>query len=231
MSAAPDDKLLRKAWLKQKFISYEYHEELLSLHQQWYDMIKRAFARPEVKRDYPDLYKYFQETAFKNFDRVAKPGQWTPEFYQAHRIGGAYRGIADYGQLMYPNYWEWMTDAEREATQSLWLKMLQMCTNIRQTVDNLWISRFTGDDDSILDDELTGPIDWPTNWREQILGPEAAALAAKDALCIKAGEPVPESGTYVALDPRDRRFTVTAGEQLPDLDSSYGITVWQRIAG
>lgn len=223
---AMDEKELRKVWLKQHFLSYEYHEELLVLHQQWYAMIKQALARPEVERDYPEDYKFFRNVAAKNFDSIPLPGQWTREFQRAHRATGAFRSITDYSNIMYPNYWEWMTDEERQATDGLWQTMWQMSTNMRRTADRSWAKN---NDNILLNERYTGPIDWPADWREQVLGTEGAALANRDALRIKAGEPVPESGTYVALDPLDRRFTVAAGATLPDLKSAYGLTVWQRI--
>lgn len=225
---ALNDEQLRKTWLKQRFVSYEYQEQLLTLHQQWYGLVQTALMRPEVERDYPEKYKFFREVAFKNLDKVPKPGQVSREFQQAHYATGSFRSIADYQEIMYPSYWEWMTDAEREASQLLWIKMSRMSQNTRYTVDGRW--NYEGTDDWILDEEYTGPINWPANWRDQVLGEQAAALADKDATRIKAGTPVREAGTYVALDPRDRRFTVAVGDHLPDLDSSYGITVWQRVA-
>jgi hypothetical protein len=71
----PDDKALRKAWLKQKFASFEYHEEMLRTHAQWIALIEKSLARPEVKRDYPELHKMFTGPAKKNFDRAPKPGK------------------------------------------------------------------------------------------------------------------------------------------------------------
>ena len=55
------DKELRKAWLKRKFLSYEYHEELAVLHAQWYGIVRKALERPEVKKEYPSLYQEFKE--------------------------------------------------------------------------------------------------------------------------------------------------------------------------
>lgn len=41
----------------------------------------------------------------------------------------------------------------------------------------------------ILNEKYTGPIDWPANRREQVLGEQTATLAGKEAIRIKAGQP------------------------------------------
>lgn len=45
-----DDKALRKTWLKRKFGSYQYHEEMLAIHAQWVALIYKA---PERTRAAP----------------------------------------------------------------------------------------------------------------------------------------------------------------------------------
>lgn len=226
-----DENALRKAWLKQTFGSHAYHEQLLGLHQQFKGMIRSALERPDVQDAHQDSHDYFVRVALPVIESIPEPGQIPADSWKPGVSRGLIGNIKDYSRYIAEQpYWEWMPMPEQIALGKIWGRMDQMCTNIRRTVDKTWFQKIFGNDDELLDEQSTGPIDWPANWREQILGAEAAALAARDALRIKAGEPVPESGTYVALDPRDRRFTVTAGEQLPDLDSSYGITVWQRIA-
>src|SRR5690349_10245895 len=42
-----EERRLRKAWLKRKFRSFEYHEEMLRLHHQWVEVLRRALARAE----------------------------------------------------------------------------------------------------------------------------------------------------------------------------------------
>lgn len=226
-----DDDALRKAWLKQTFGSHAYHESLLALHQQFKGMIRRALDRPEAKRDHRDSYDYFVRVAMPVIESIAVPGQSGPESWKPGVSRGFIGNISDYSRYIAEEpYWEWMPAPEQVELGRIWGQMNQMCTNIRQTVDKLWFNPRKGDDDSILNERYTGPIAWPENWRDQVLGKQAAALAGNEAIRIKAGEPVPKSGTYVALDPRERRFTVDAGDCLPDLNSSYGITVWQRIA-
>ena len=44
MNAPLDDKPLRKAWLKRKFASWEYHEELLKLHDEYLSALHRHWC-------------------------------------------------------------------------------------------------------------------------------------------------------------------------------------------
>ena len=46
-----DDPELRKAWLKRRFGSFEYHEKLLDIHAAWLALIYAGLRRPEVQRD------------------------------------------------------------------------------------------------------------------------------------------------------------------------------------
>lgn len=225
LSNAPD-KELRKAWLKERFGSFEYHEELLRLHAEWYALVRKALERSEVSRDYPDLYRFFKETAFKNFDRVAKPGQWLPEFYMAHRAGGSYRAIASYGEIMYPNYWRWMTEDEFQAADAIWRKMSQMCQNIRRTVDQTWDKN---DPYTILNERYTGPIEWPVHWQDEL--PHELAVATQAGVTperVPAGQAVPTSGWWFTPAKANSRRHFNKGEVLPSIEgSAYGDTYWQ----
>lgn len=227
LSDTLDDKTLRKAWLKQTFGSHAYHEELLALHQQFKAIIRHALDRPEARRDHGESYDYFVRVALPVIESIPAPGtnsgvDWKPGFSR-----GLSGNITDYSKYIAEEpYWTWMPMPEQISLGRIWGQMNQMCSNIRRTVDRTWSK---SDDDAILNERYTGPIDWPVNWREQLLGEQAAALTNKDSLHIKAGEPAPEAGTYIALDPRDRRFTIATGDTLPDLGSAYGITIWQRI--
>lgn len=64
-----DHAALRKAWLKQRFASFDYHEFLLRLHEKWLDLLYTALARPEVRRDDPVHYKLFMGPARDIFAR------------------------------------------------------------------------------------------------------------------------------------------------------------------
>jgi len=247
-----DERNLRKAWLKQHFSSFEYHQSLLSLHAQWLDLIRRALARAREAdkarggvSNETDVYttRVFQgpkvrETAAEHFERVYLPliekfpreGQIQRSVWEKHKSTIAVPAIQDYNRYLFSETGDqafvWMTPNERAQLEEIWGRMNEMATNIRRTVQDTW-GRMN--DDILLNERYTGPIDWPANWKQEVLGTEGAQLSQHNLLQVGAGKPVPLAGTYVALDPRDRRFTVNAGDILPDLQSSYGSTVWQRI--
>ncbi|MGP1665010.1 MAG: hypothetical protein ACTS5I_03655, partial [Rhodanobacter sp.] len=145
------------------------------------------------RRDYPDLYRGFHENYFPIFDKVGKPGQLDPKKWEPGASAGYARRIAEYGQIMYPNYWEWMTEAELDAAMPLWGKMSRICLNIRQTVDKLW--EYEGTDDWILDDQYTGPIDWPPNWRAEVADVDASE-PENIPRSVAAGQPCPRTGWW-----------------------------------
>lgn len=230
-----DDKNLRKAWLKKKFASWEYHEELLELHDKYLSAMHRHWSRPEIQKQYPDFYQTMVSPVFLNFDKVPKPGETSRADWNKRRTVGwadsiAYnfnRGLGDFG----PPFTEYagMSDAERTRLNALIGAMLTHCSNIKYTIDTGYVNPRTGTDERILDEEVTGPIDWPTNWRQDLLGERGAALASATGLRVKAGNPVPQSGVWQALDIKGTRQTAQAGAKLPDLQSAYGVTIWQFV--
>lgn len=225
-----DDKALRKAWLKRKFGSFEYHEEMLRLHAEWMALIYRALARPEVQRNYPEDYKFFMGTAKTNFDKAPKPGQLDPALWEPGRQTGWARTISDYDRdsgLDLRQTWNWMTEEERAEMYPLWGRMSQMAQNIQYTVDKMWT--YKGSDDYILDESYTGPIAWPPDWREEVLGTGGSGLLGVSAPRVRAGDPVPQAGQWRALDGSAQVRRAAAGDALPDLKSAYGITVWQWV--
>ncbi|NMG76600.1 hypothetical protein [Aromatoleum diolicum] len=91
-----DHAALRKAWLKQRFASFDYHEFLLRLHEKWLELLYTALARPVVQRDDPVHYRLFMGPAKKNFDRAPKPGRLDPKYWEPGRQTGWARSILDY---------------------------------------------------------------------------------------------------------------------------------------
>ncbi len=73
MTNAPDEKTLRKAWLRNRFGSFEYHEEMLQLHAQWLTHIKRALDRFEKQEQPNQTTQWLRKVAIPNFERAAKP--------------------------------------------------------------------------------------------------------------------------------------------------------------
>jgi len=171
-----DEPELRKAWLKRKFGSFEYHEQLLKIHEAWLALIYASLARPEVKTNHPAEYAFFDGPARKNFDKAPKPGQLDPILWAPGQQTGWARSILDYGRdsgLDVVSVWNWMKDDERERMFALWGAMSRMAENIQYTVDKYWFNPRKGNDDSLLNELYTGPIDWPENWREELAGLQA----------------------------------------------------------
>ena len=227
-----DDKVLRKVWLKQKFGSFVYHEEMLTIHAQWVAHIKNALDRAEQNKAAAQPMAWLRTKAIPIFDKAAKPWKLDPAKWEPGKQAGWARDILDYDRdtgLDQTDTWMWMTEAERKRLYELWGQMSRMASNIRRTVDDTWFSQRRGNDDELLDEESTGPIAWAATWRNDLLGTQGAALAAMQALRIKAGEPVPQAGLWQALDASARQQRVNTGDQLPELASAYGITIWQRV--
>ena len=236
-----DDKALRKAWLKQKFASFEYHEDLVCFHEQWRGVLRRALVRAEGDSNAPKKdsgFKTVREEA-ANFQQVfmplieakPKPGDYKREQWHEYYGVGLFRSIPDYSRYLISegDMLGWMTPAEDVELGKYWGPMSHMASNIRRTVDETWFSQRRGHDDELLDEESTGPVTWPNNWREGLLGTQGAALAAAHGQRVKAGEPVPQAGLWQAVDASAQQQRVNAGDKLPDLGSAYGVTVWQRV--
>ncbi|MGY4830240.1 hypothetical protein ACVNIS_16840 [Sphaerotilaceae bacterium SBD11-9] len=230
ISSPLDDKVLRKTRLKQKFASWEYHEELLKLHDEYLSALHRHWAQPNIQKKFPDDYKAMVSPVFLNFDRVSKPGtESKSEWNRKKTVGWADAILYNFNRGMdYAgcDQYAGMTATERDRLNVIVAQMLRRSQNIRRTVEATWEKN---DPDTILAEKYTGPIDWPTNWREELLGTQGAALLAEQAIRVKAGEPVPQAGLWQAVDIGTHQRRLNAGDKLPDLGSSYGITVWQLI--
>lgn len=233
MTNAPDEKTLRKAWLRNRFGSFEYHEEMLQLHAQWLTHIKRALDRFEKQEQPNQTTQWLRKVAIPNFERAAKPGQIKQEDFRPGQTFGAAIWILDYNRdsgLDSTATWEWMSPDEDKRLYELWGPMSRMADNIRRTADDAWFRVRSGNDDDLLNVEDTGPITWPANWQEEVLGSAGVSLARDgQALRAKGGEAAPRSGRWVALDPSNRQVAMQSGELLQDLKSPYGVTVWQWL--
>jgi hypothetical protein len=236
-----DDKALRKAWLKQMFASFEYHDEMLRLHRQWLDVLRRALTRadgdsgPASKgssfKSIREQSAHFRQRYLPLIEANDDLGKYDKAEWPRYRATATFRSIPDYSRYLISegDALGWITRAEEAELGKYWGPMAHMASNIRRTVDDTWFSDRKGNDDELLDEESTGPISWPINWREGILGAAGAALAASQGLRAKAGEPVPQSGLWQSVDTAARQQRVNAGDKLPDLGSGYGITIWQRV--
>jgi hypothetical protein len=223
-----DEKQLRKAWLKRKFASWEYHEELLKLHDEYLSALHRHWGREDIQKAHPEDYKAMRSPVFLNFDRVEKPGQISKsEWNRKKTVGWAdaisynfNRGMDFSGVDQYTG----MTQEERDHLNGLVAKMLQQCQNIKYQVDSDFVSRRSGTDEIILNEEVTGPITWPTNWRDDV-----ADLAPNDAVptSVPAGQPCPREGFWFTPAQTHSRRYFQQGEVMPSFPSAYGATVWQ----
>lgn len=241
-----DEKELRKAWLKQHFTSYDYRVLLLKIHQQWIDIIRSALTRACAEEDarhgvpHPtdllvsDVFEgpkkrvpaatHFRKVFLPKIENVPPPEAYTKAMWEAHPgTSGGVRAVGDYGRYIgTPDHWVWMTPDEKAELDRVWAQMVRTASNIRQTIDRLW-------EDDILNERYTGPITWPSDWKQDLLGERGVLLEQSPAPRVKAGEPVTVAGTYEAIDRNERRFKVNVGDVLPDFGSAYGITIWVRV--
>ncbi len=231
MTTLTPEQQLRKAWLLQKFGSWEYHEEMLELHAEFLSLLKRHWAKSGMQQRYPDCYQDMQSPVFFNFDMVFKPGtvpksSWKPGVSMGdaaticYNIGA--RGLGDTGFDPYMD----MSDDELALVRKVKSPLRHHCTNIRRTADNTWDTYAA---DTILSDEYTGPIDWPANWMDDLPKELVASLEPNQYARrnVAAGKTCPESGWwFTASKPESRRYFMK-DQTMPSVDSDYGETIWQ----
>lgn len=227
-----DHAALRKAWLKQRFASFDYHELLLRLHEKWLNLLYTALARPEVRRDDSVHYKLFMGPAREIFDRAPKPGQLDPKYWEPGKQTGWARSIFDYDRdtgLDVSSTWQWMTEDEKAKFFTLWGYMTRVAQNIQYTVDSAWDDN-PSDSDWILNERYTGPIDWPANWMDELpadIIADAQGSPREQHPNVGAGEPCPEAGWWFTPAKADSRRYFRQGEVMPALSGDYGETYWQ----
>jgi hypothetical protein len=226
-----DDKALRKAWLKQRFASFEYHEELVAIHEKWRDVLRRALQRAEAEPVVSEDTKAFRRTYWLLIEKKPRPGDYKRAQWNQYHATGLFRSIPDYSRYLISegDALGWMTESEHAELGKYWAPMSQMADNIQYTVDDYWFNPRKGNDDMLLDEKYTGPITWPVNWREDILGTLGATSAGLTGLRLKADEPVPQAGLWQSVDTASQQQRANVGDKLPNLGSAYGITIWQRV--
>ena len=234
-----DNKALRKAWLKQKFASFEYHEEMLMLHRQWLDVLRRALARAEGDDSalshfaFKSVHKWavhFRQRYLPLIEANDDMGKYVENEWPRYRATATFRSIPDYSRYLISegDALGWMTEQETAELGKYWGPMARMAQNIHYTVDSRWDDD-AADCDWILDEKYTGTIVWPASWREELLGPTGSSLAAFQGLRVRAGDPVSLPGLWQSVDTAAQQQRVNAGDTLPDLSSAYGTTIWQRV--
>lgn len=221
-----DDSDLRKAWLRKHFSSFEYHELLLELHYYWFELIKSALKRAEADPGSSQPEAWLRKKAIPIFEALVKPGGIDKKQFMPGKTFGAAIQILDYGRdtgLENPQTWAWMTGEEYSEMSAVWGYMSQMADNIRRTAMGTWFSKQLGNDDAILDEDNTGPVDWPENWQQEV---QADGLVT---VRIKANEPVPRAGVWKSVDVSAKQMRADVGDVLPQLNTSYGITLWEWV--
>lgn len=222
------EKQLRKAWLKQKFGSWDYHEELLRLHDEYLTSLKRHWSDPELQKRHPGDYQGMISPVFFNLDRISKPGTIPRNSWKAGKETGWANTISynfnrgmDYAGV---NEYQELSGAERQRLNELVGQMLRIQENIRITVEDGW------DDDDILDTDLTGPIDWPSNWMDELPAEVVAAAqgsVSTPRLNVPAGHPCPDAGWWFSPAQANSRRYFKEGELMPALVGDFGNTYWQ----
>ena len=159
-----------------------------------------------------------------------KPGDYKPELWHEYYGVGLFRSIPDYSRYLGSegDMLGWLSPAEDVELGKYWESMARMARNIEHTVDDRWDDD-PADCDWIPDEKYIGPIGWPANWREDLLGAQGQALNANQGLRVSAGAAVPQAGLWQAEAQSARQQRARSGDQLPDLGSTYGTTVWQRV--
>lgn len=231
-----DDKELRKAWLKRKFVSFEYHEEMLGVHRQWLTVLRKALARAE-KDESPNRpnsgYKTIAEEAVHFRGRYMPliecnddVGKYRKDEWHKYYATATFRSIPDYSRYLQSegDFLSWMTPEEDVELGPLWGRMAQMASNIRRTVDDAWFNKRRGNDDALLDEECTGPIDWPSNWRDDVA--DLAPHATSPNNCA-SGLPCPREGYWFTPAAANSRRHFKQGDVMPDRQTDFGHTVWQ----
>jgi hypothetical protein len=230
-----DEKRARKAWLKQKFASFEYHEELLRLHRHWIEVLRKALLRAEQDEspNSPDSgFKTIAEEA-RHFRKRYMPlieanddlGKIPREEWPRIRHAATFRSIPDYNRYLVSegDFLSWLTPDEHRELGRYWGPMARMAQNIAYTVDDRW-EEDPDDQDWILDEKYTGPIDWPANWREEVDLPGDARPRPPST---PAGSPCPRTGWWFTPAKTNSRRHFQAGQIMPDLHADWGLTIWQ----
>jgi hypothetical protein len=240
-----DDKELRTEWLKRKFASFEYHEEMLKeywaaidiLDRHWNDpkMASREaqgeFAGSQKHREWPGITAVMRTTGLHNLKQISRPGhldrnEWIPGvsagWARTVRYNLGARGLADILGIASETYG--MQDSKAQAYGRHIGRAIQMAGNIELTVENRW-------SDDILNEKYTGPINWPTNWEEEI----KSVIGASSTTSMPTGSDArreanhscPRAGFWWTPAKQHSRRYFNQGEIMPDFpDSQYGATIW-----
>jgi hypothetical protein len=227
-----DEKRARKAWLKQKFGSFEYHEEMLRLHHGFVETLRRALNRAlsdtQWQSQFPNearVAKNFAQTMMHMVEANDDLGKIPREEWHRIRHAATFRSIPDYNRYLVSegDFLSWLNEQENIELGRYWGPMARMAQNIAYTVDERW-EEDPDDKDWILDEKYTGPITWPANWREELAEPVDAAARPPST---PGGQPCPRTGWWFTPAKAHSRGHFKAGEVMPDFASDWGQVIWQ----
>lgn len=229
-----DEKELRKAWLRRKFSSYEYQEEMLAYHEKASDILQQHWNDPNIQQQYPEESKAILKTALPQLGYVPKPGTINPQSWDGKT--GMWASTISYNFIRgMGDFWFRPTlgmSPHQSHQYSLNAgKVLRMCQNIEYTAENTWYDDEDGNDDSILDEQFTGAINWPDNWKEETstalsISSNNIGPTGNDARC-EAKQPCPRTGFWWTPAKQGSRRHFSQGETMPDFPASqYGATIW-----
>lgn len=219
---------LRKSWLKRKFASWQYHEDLLKIHDEYLTSLKAHWSNQDLQHKYPDFYAIMKSPIFFNFDMIDKPGtisreSWVPGKNRGWASSISYNinhSSSDFG----PPFTEYqdMEQNKKDYLNNLLRKMLTMSENIERTVEDDWEETYK---DSILNEKYTGPIDWPHNWRAEFI---EVGAPPEGTISVMAGKRSPKSGWWFTPAQEHSRRYFKENDLFPEIkQSEYGATFWQ----
>src|SRR5512135_3550283 len=136
-----DEKELRKAWLKQKFGSFEYHEEMLGLLREWLNILRQALKRAlndtspskgDAARWYPtvaDHARYFRDRYLSVIEQSDRLGKYRKDEWPKYRATATFRSVPDFARYLEVETGDvalaWMTPEESARLDVPWGQMAQ----------------------------------------------------------------------------------------------------------
>jgi hypothetical protein len=160
----------KKLVLKQKFASFEYHENLLGIHHMWVNALRTALERAEkdVSPNTPtsgyqtiaEEAKAFKKQLWTSIEKNDNLGQYQKESWPQQHATATFRSICDYGRQLFSegNMLAWMNPDEHAELAKHWQPMSEAANNIRNTVDKVWDAD-PNDNDWILERKYSGNLD------------------------------------------------------------------------
>lgn len=221
---------LRKAWLKQHFLSYSYHEELLGDYDRWCQLFEQHWNSEKMRTNDPGRVEVMVKQVIPRLREVSRPDTIPQAGWKdGNKSGWASTILYNMNkgmQYLIDNPYSGMSGDVDKESNLLTQKILWEATNIRRTSDGTWEKNFP---DTILDEDHTGPIDWPSNWKEE-LAPALVTSLEQPVVqpSAGAGKLVPRSGWWFTPARANSRRYFQKDEIFPEAQGSdYGSTFWQ----